>query len=101
MPPSLIHENKALKTKINCLTYDLSRFFQGQENIDIMLGSQRKALDKSNLGYNDQGKIFQSSSKQEKISRGTKTCYACCKKGHISYQCINKIKKVNVRRLGS
>lgn len=39
--PSLITENKALKAKINCLIYDLSRFFQGQENLDLMLCIQK------------------------------------------------------------
>lgn len=84
--PLLIAENKGQKAKNDCLTYDLSRFIQGQENLNIMLGNQKRSLDKASLGYNQEN-IIQYVAKQERSSIGVKTCYACGRKGHILSMC--------------
>ncbi|KAF7826551.1 protein CROWDED NUCLEI 4-like [Senna tora] len=48
---ALITENKKLKATIDKLNYDLGKFVRGEENLNLILGSQRNANDRSGLGF--------------------------------------------------
>ncbi|KAF7833433.1 protein CROWDED NUCLEI 4-like [Senna tora] len=49
--PTLIVENRKLKDTIDKLNYDLGQFVKGEENLSLILGSQRNPNDKSGLGF--------------------------------------------------
>ena len=49
---SLVLENENLKDKVEDLTNSLTKFTNGRDNLDKLLGMQRCVSDKAGLGYN-------------------------------------------------
>ncbi|KAF7827017.1 zf-CCHC domain-containing protein/UBN2 domain-containing protein [Senna tora] len=48
---ALIIENRKLKATIDKLNYDLEQFVKGEENLNLILGSQRSPNDKTRIGF--------------------------------------------------
>jgi len=83
----------SLHKQIHDLTESLSKFTNGKEGLDLLLGKQRCSFHKTGIGYNpNQHKNFYKNFFEKNTSsRHSKlTCHYCGKLGHISPSCPMK-----------
>nr|KYP33248.1 Retrovirus-related Pol polyprotein from transposon TNT 1-94 [Cajanus cajan] len=92
---------KVLEKENDDLKNSLAKFTKGNENLNIILGKQRHAFDRSGLGFN-QSMNMPLKSKERVFNRNQSfrkykgnfikqtTCFYCCKKGHTIRNCYSK-----------
>ncbi|XP_004514013.1 uncharacterized protein [Cicer arietinum] len=93
-----------LERKVESLQFDLAKFTNGRNNLNVLLGNQKNANEKSGIGYrpNRNGQknhkfvglkpIHDVFIKPTQSTSSAFSCHFCCKKGHLSFDC--KLKKL-------
>lgn len=79
-------ENDVLKNEVEDLKTSLSKFVQGKENLDMLLGKQRCVFDKAGIGFNPtkKQKFYQTLFvKSTSSSYAYTTCNYCEMTGHL------------------
>jgi hypothetical protein len=95
-------KNKALKETNEDLCKTISKFTQGEENLNKLLGAQKCVFDKAGIGYRpfQKQKDFKNVFIKSSISNVPhSTCTYCNQKGHTQYFCdikkdVRKGKKI-------
>lgn len=83
-------ENDVLKNEVEDLKTSLSKFVQGKENLDILLGKQKCVFDKAGIGFNPtkKQKFYRNFFvKSTSSSHSYTSCNYCGMNGHLSYSC--------------
>lgn len=92
-----------LERKVESLQFDLAKFTNGRNNLNVLLGNQKNANEKSGIGYRpnrnaQKNHKFVGSKlihdvfiKPTQSTSSAFSCHFCCKKGHIYFDC--KLKK--------
>ncbi|XP_058222936.1 uncharacterized protein LOC131332656 [Rhododendron vialii] len=96
-------ENDVLKNEVEDLKTSLSKFVQGKENLDMLLGKQRCVFDKVGIGFNPtkKQKFYQNLFvKSTSSSHSYTSCNYCGMNGHLSYSCpIRKNMSVGTKKI--
>lgn len=77
--------------------YDLSRFVERQKNLNLILGSQKKILDKADLGYVKKKINTKTIFKAESLSNSKSVL--CGKKAYYISVINDKIKRVIIKSM--
>ena len=88
----LILEKEKLKDQVKDLTNSLTKFTNGKENLDKLLGVQRCVFDKAGLGYNqlDNQKEYKNFFKTYTPHDPTYLCSHCGRNTHDVQNCYYK-----------